>query len=85
MAQTKRPLGKLALAAAAKAVGGQAELARKLTDALSKPVSQQWVWNAINILKEVPAEWCLPIDNITDGKITRHDLRPDLYPRETAA
>ena len=32
--------------------------------------------------KRVPAEWCLPIEEATGGKITRHDLRPDLYPEQ---
>lgn len=30
----------------------------------------------------VPAEWCLKIEAATDGEVTRHELRPDLYPRE---
>lgn len=35
--------------------------------------------------KRVPAEWCLPIERATEGKITRHQLRPDLYPEDVAA
>lgn len=37
--------------------------------------------------KRVPAEWCLPVEHATGGKITRHQLRPDLYPadRESAS
>lgn len=31
--------------------------------------------------KKVPAEWCLPVERATDGKVSRHELRPDLYPR----
>jgi len=34
--------------------------------------------------KRVPAEWCIPLETATGGKITRHDLRPDLYPKEDA-
>lgn len=30
----------------------------------------------------VPAEWVLPIENATNGEITRHELRPDIYPLE---
>jgi DNA-binding transcriptional regulator YdaS (Cro superfamily) len=30
--------------------------------------------------KRVPAEWCLPIEEASKGKVTRHDLRPDLWP-----
>lgn len=61
---------------------GQAQLARKLSDALGKPVSQQWVWNIINRPQAIPAEWCLPIEEVTKGKVTRHQLRPDLYPAD---
>jgi len=28
----------------------------------------------------VPAEYVLPIEHATNKKITRHELRPDLYP-----
>lgn len=31
----------------------------------------------------VPAEWCLPIEAATSGRITRHQLRPDLWPEES--
>ncbi len=30
--------------------------------------------------KRVPAEWCIPVEEATG--ITRHALRPDLYPIE---
>ena len=30
----------------------------------------------------VPAECAIPIETATGGKVTRHDLRPDLYPVE---
>jgi len=33
----------------------------------------------------VPAERVLAIENATDGVISRHELRPDLYPVEQAA
>lgn len=35
--------------------------------------------------ERVPPEWCLPIERATDGKVSRHDLRPDLYPKADAA
>lgn len=35
--------------------------------------------------KKVPAEWCLPIEQATNGAVTRHDLRPDLYPHSGEA
>lgn len=30
--------------------------------------------------KRVPAEWCLALEAATDGQVTRHELRPDLFP-----
>lgn len=41
--------------------------------------SQPTVWEALK-RGTIPAEWCLAIERATDGKITRHQLRPDLYP-----
>ena len=35
--------------------------------------------------KRVPAEWCLAIETATHGAVTRHDLRPDLYPPQEEA
>lgn len=35
--------------------------------------------------KRVPAERVLGIEKATGGAVTRHELRPDLYPTETAA
>ena len=29
---------------------------------------------------KVPAEWCIPLEQATAARVTRHDLRPDLYP-----
>ena len=43
-------------------------------------VSPQAVSEILRRGKRVPAEWCLPIEAATQGAVTRHDLRPDLYP-----
>jgi DNA-binding transcriptional regulator YdaS (Cro superfamily) len=43
-------------------------------------VSQPSVNHILQKGKRVPAEWCIPIEQATDGKVTRHQLRPDLYP-----
>ena len=43
-------------------------------------VSPQAVSEILRRGKRVPAEWCLPIETATEGAVTRHDLRPDLYP-----
>ena len=36
-------------------------------------------------LRRVPSERVLAIEEATDGKITRHELRPDLYPLDEVA
>ena len=43
-------------------------------------VSPQAVSEILRRGKRVPAEWCLAIETATAGAVTRHDLRPDLYP-----
>lgn len=32
--------------------------------------------------KGVPAQYVLTVEKASKGKLSRHDLRPDLYPRE---
>jgi DNA-binding transcriptional regulator YdaS (Cro superfamily) len=59
-----------AVAKAAKAVGGPTKLAKLLK--ISRPALYQWT--------RVPAERVLAIENATSGVVTRHELRPDLYP-----
>lgn len=61
------PLSKAILAA-----GGQAGLARAIG------VSQPSVWHWVHRSKRVPAEYVLAIEEKTG--VSRHDLRPDLYP-----
>jgi DNA-binding transcriptional regulator YdaS (Cro superfamily) len=45
-------------------------------------VSPQAVSEILRRGKRVPAEWCLAIESATAGAVTRHDLRPDLYPTD---
>jgi hypothetical protein len=47
-------------------------------------VSPQAVSEVLRRGKRVPAEWCLALETATAGAITRHDLRPDLYPKGAA-
>lgn len=48
---------------------------QKLAAALG--VKQQYIsyW----LRNRVPAEWCRKIEDVTDGAVTRADLRPDLF------
>jgi DNA-binding transcriptional regulator YdaS (Cro superfamily) len=45
-------------------------------------VSPQAVSEILRRGKRVPAEWCLALEQATQGAVTRHDLRPDLYPEQ---
>lgn len=53
--------------------GGQQELA----DAMG--VTQPTVSNRLRLSKQMPAEWVLPCEQLYG--VSRHDLRPDIYPR----
>jgi DNA-binding transcriptional regulator YdaS (Cro superfamily) len=68
----KRPLER-----AVDLVGGQSAFARL------HGVSQPTVWAWLKQRKPLPAEYVLRTESETG--ISRHDLRPDLYPREQAA
>lgn len=54
--------------------GGQSALARALD------VRQQHIWNWLNRQRQVPANRVFDIERATAGAVTRHQLRPDLYP-----
>lgn len=59
--------------------GGQVALARKLG------LKQAHVWWWLNRAKKLPAEQAIAIEKATDGKVSRHELRPDIYPIEERA
>lgn len=46
-------------------------------------VGQPAVWKWLNRAKPLPAEHVLAVEAAT--RVSRHDLRPDLYPRELPA
>lgn len=60
------------------AVGGQSGLAEKLS------ITPQAVFLWVKTGK-VPAERVLAVEAATGGAVTRHELRPDIYPAERAA
>ena len=39
----------------------------------------------MNGTRRISAERAIEIERATQGAVTRHDLRPDLYPRDEAA
>lgn len=63
-----------ALEKAIQIAGSQAELARRI----KKKQGHVWAW--LHRDKCVPAELVLAIELATEGKVMRHELRPDLYP-----
>lgn len=64
-----------ALLKAVEKAGSQSALAR------IAGVTQPSVWKWVQSSKRVPAEYVLDIEAATG--VSRHDLRPDIYPRET--
>jgi DNA-binding transcriptional regulator YdaS (Cro superfamily) len=68
-----------ALEVAVAVLGSQAAVG-KVVD-----VSQPAVSQIVSGGKRVPAEWVLPIERATreaGQEVSRHDLRPDIYPRD---
>jgi DNA-binding transcriptional regulator YdaS (Cro superfamily) len=45
-------------------------------------ITQQSVNDVVRAGRPAPWRWCIPIERATGGKITRHQLRPDVYPPE---
>lgn len=70
-------MSKSPLARAVEIAGGQSAFARLVG------VSQPTVWAWLDKSRPLPAEFVLKTEAETG--ISRHDLRPDLYPRENAA
>jgi DNA-binding transcriptional regulator YdaS (Cro superfamily) len=68
---------KAALERAIKRVGGPANLARLIN--ISHQLLRSWLQRP----KGVTAEYVIAIEKATG--VSRHDLRPDIYPREKAA
>lgn len=66
-----------ALQRAVDIVGSQ----KALADAIDTKQQNISYW----LKASVPAEFALPIEKATNGAVTRHDLRPDLWPSESAA
>lgn len=63
-----------ALKRAVEIAGGQTALAKKLG------ITQARVWNWLNRDKVLPGEFAIPIERVTG--VTKHELRPDLYPED---
>lgn len=62
---------------AVRLVGGQSEMARRCN------TSQPRIWQCLNRNQRVPADLVLSIESATSGEVSRHELRPDLYPPQS--
>lgn len=65
-----------ALHKAIEIAGGQSALGRLIGK------DQRTIWAWINTTQKVPAEDVLAIETATERKVTRHELRPDIYPKQ---
>ncbi len=60
-----------ALKLACEKVGGQAALGRKIGR------KQSTIWNWLK--NGIPADQCPAVEKATNGEVSRHDLRPDVF------
>ncbi|WP_342640919.1 helix-turn-helix domain-containing protein [Rhodoligotrophos ferricapiens] len=68
-----------ALHRAVELVGGQSRLA----ELIGTTQSHVWYW-LTRAKRGVPGEFVLRIEEVTGGRVSRHDLRPDIYPHRSA-
>lgn len=73
------PVSQSAILRAIEVVKGKAALARAI--GVTPQTVQQWA----NQQRPVPAERVLSIESATGGVVSRHELRPDIYPMENTA
>lgn len=62
---------------AADIAGGVSRLARSMN--IARTSVYEWIAKG-----RVPAERAIPVERLTDGKVTRSELCPDIYPEEAA-
>lgn len=73
---------RIALERAIKECEGQTALANRINVLCGTKLRQGHVYDWLHKSKKgVPAEYCHAIERITDGQVTAHDLRPDIFPR----
>lgn len=66
----------VSLKKAIKMLGGQSATARVLG------VKQQAVWSWINRDQKIPIKYVLIVETLLNKKVSRYELRPDIYPQE---
>lgn len=71
-----------ALLACRDKAGSDSAFARQLSNAVGETVTQPRVWRWVNQTKQLPPEYVLAAETLFG--VSRHDLRPDIYPRPKA-
>lgn len=71
---------KKALKRAVALAGGQAQLARLI----GGKCKQAHIWNWLNRKGPVPGEYAVLIEDALEGRVTREEIRPDLYRKPKA-
>lgn len=62
---------------AADIAGGVSKLARSMN--IARNSVYEWIAKG-----HVPADRAIPVERLVDGKVTRHELCPSIYPDEAA-
>lgn len=39
----------------------------------------QFLWQILSDLRPLPPRYCIPIEEVTGGAVTRYELRPDIF------
>lgn len=65
-------------------LGSQKKAAQELSNKTGLPVSQQKISSWVKKGK-IPAEFVIPLEELTESKFTRFQLRPDIYPESQEA
>jgi len=74
-----------ALKRAIEIAGGQAKLAAAIREDMDRPsVSQQTISYWLRNESLIEAEWWPAIERVTENKVTRKDLRPDVFGKQAA-
>lgn len=59
--------------------GTQAKLATEMSRYSSKNYRQSHIWHLLGTADSIAGEDALAVDYATDGKVSAHELRPDLW------
>lgn len=69
----QEPVFRAGLRQAVEIAGGQTELGRR------SGIPQQTIWWLLTTARKMSAEDAVAIDRATEGRVSKHSLRPDLF------